>query len=96
LVQPEQSPAPELPAEWLHMDDPAIALVLEECLALLRAGEEIDAIVERFPDFSETLDPILRLAQELQETADDAVDVPIDALEDLGEFIRAQFGELTD
>ena len=78
------------------MDDPAIALILEECLALLRAGEEVDAIVEQFPDFSDTLEPILRLAQELQETADDAVDVPLEALEDLGEFIRAQFGDLTD
>jgi hypothetical protein len=78
------------------MDDPAIALILEECLALLHAGEEIDAIVGRFPDFSETLEPILRLAQELQETADDAVDVPLDALEDIGEFIRAHWEQLTD
>ena len=78
------------------MDDPALALLLEECLALLDAGEEIDSVVARFPDFSSTLEPMLRLAITLRDTADDAVDVPVEALKDVGEFIQSQIHELTD
>lgn len=74
------------------MDDPALALVLEESLALLSAGEAPELIAERFPDFSETLLPILNLAVELREGAEDVIDDPIDFLHDLGEYLQERIG----
>lgn len=70
------------------MDDPALALVLEESLALLSAGETPELIAERFPDFSDTLLPILNIAVELRESAEDAIDDPVDFLRDLGEYLQ--------
>ena len=70
------------------MDDPALALVLEESLALLSAGETPELIAERFPDFSDALLPLLALAVELREGAEDAIDDPIDFLHDLGESLQ--------
>lgn len=78
------------------MDDPALALIVDECLALLDAGEGIDAIVGRFPDFSMTLEPMLRVVMTLKDTADDAVEVPFEALKDVGEYLQDQFQDLTD
>lgn len=78
------------------MDDPALALIVEECLALLDAGEEFDSVIGRFPDFSASLEPVLRIAIELKETADDAIEVPLEFLKDLGEFLKDQVEELTD
>jgi hypothetical protein len=78
------------------MDDPALALVLEECLALLGAGEAPEVIAARFPEFSETLLPILHIAAELAESAGDAIDDPVDFLKDLGEYLQHQVHELTD
>ena len=72
------------------MDDPALALILEESLALLSAGETPELIAERFPDFSDTLLPLLNVAVELREGAEDAIDDPIDFLRDLGEFLQEQ------
>ena len=71
-----------------HLDDPALALILEESLALLGAGETPELIAERFPDFSDTLLPLLNLAVELREGAEDAIDDPIDFLHDLGEYLQ--------
>ncbi len=78
------------------MDDPALALILEECLALLNAGEDIDAVVGRFPDFSDALLPLLRVAANLTDAAEDAVDVPMEALKDIGEFLQAQIQDLRE
>ena len=78
------------------MDDPALALILEECLALLDAGEEIDSIIGRFPDFSANLEPMLKLAATLRETADDAFDTPVEFLKELGEFLKDQVGEMAE
>ncbi len=72
------------------MYDPALALVLEEALALLSAGEAPELIAERFPDFSDSLVPLLNLAVELREGAEDAIDDPIDFLHDLGEYLQEQ------
>jgi hypothetical protein len=76
------------------MSDPALAIILDEALALLDAGEEPESIVARFPDFTASLLPLLRLASTLKETADEAVDVPIEALRDIGEFLQEQFQEV--
>ncbi len=73
------------------MDDPALALVLEEALALLSAGEAPELIAERFPDFSDALLPLLNVALELREGAEDVIDDPIDFLHDLGEHLQDQF-----
>ena len=73
-----------------HLDDPALALVLEESLALLSAGESPELIAERFPDFSDVLLPLLSVAAELREGAEDAIDDPVDFLHDLGEYLREQ------
>jgi hypothetical protein len=78
------------------MDDPALAFILEEALALLDAGEDAESIVARFPDFSDKLAPLLQLAGTLKETADDAIEVPIDFLEDLGDFLQNRLQDLTD
>lgn len=78
------------------MEDPALAFVLDEALALLDDGEEIEAIIGRFPDFAGKLLPLLNVASTLKETADDAIDVPLDALREIGEFIQEKFGDLTD
>ena len=72
------------------MDDSALALILEESLALLSAGEAPEAIADRFPDFADTLLPILNLAVELREGAEDAIDDPIDFLRELGEQLQDQ------
>ncbi len=73
------------------MDDPALALVLEEALALLSAGETPEFIAERFPDFSDALLPLLNIVLELREGAEDAIDDPIDFLHDLREHLQDQF-----
>lgn len=78
------------------MDDPALAFILDEALALLDAGEEPESIIERFPDFSGKLLPLLRVASTLKETADDAIEVPLEALKDIGEFIGDQIEKMTD
>jgi hypothetical protein len=78
------------------MEDPALALILEECLALLDAGEEVDVIVGRFPDFSDTLEPLLRVAANLYDGAADVVEVPREALKDIGEFLQTRVQDLTD
>lgn len=78
------------------MEDPALAFILDEALALLDDGEELEAIIERFPDFSAKLLPLLRVASTLRETADDAIDIPVEALKDIGEFLQDKFEELTD
>ncbi len=71
-------------------DPAALALVLEEALALLSAGEAPELIAERFPDFADALLPLLNLAAELREGAEDAIDDPIDFLQDLGEYLQEQ------
>jgi hypothetical protein len=78
------------------MDDPALALIVEECLALLDAGEDFDAVIGRFPDFTENLAPLLRVAMDLKETADEAIDIPLVFLRELGEFLKDQVEELAD
>jgi hypothetical protein len=78
------------------MQDPALAFILEEALALLDAGEAPESIIERFPDVAATLMPLLELGATLRETAEDAVDVPLDALHDIGEFLQERFDDLTD
>lgn len=78
------------------MEDPALAFILEEALALLDAGEAPESIIERFPDVAAKLIPLLELASTLQETAEDAIEVPFEALEDIGEFLQERFDELTD
>ena len=60
------------------MDDPALALILEESLALLSAGETPELIAERFPDFSDALLPLLHPAVELHEGAEAAIADPHD------------------
>jgi len=78
------------------MEDPALAFILDEALALLDAGEAPESIVERFPDFSAQLMPLLRVAHTLKDTADDAVEVPLEALKEIGEFIGDRIQDLTD
>jgi hypothetical protein len=78
------------------MDDPALAFILDEALALLDEGEEIEAIIERFPDFSGRLLPLLRVASTLRETADEAIEVPLEALKEIGEFIQDKLEDLGD
>jgi hypothetical protein len=78
------------------LEDPALAFILDEALALLDGGEEPESIIERFPDFSAQLLPLLRMATTLKETADDAIDIPVEALKDIGEFIQDRFEDLTD
>ena len=78
------------------MQDPALAFVLEEALSLLDAGEAPESIVERFPDVAASLLPLLRLAYTLKETAEDAVEVPLEALEDIGEFLQDKFDALME
>ena len=73
------------------MDDPAIALILEQCLALLDAGEAPESIAERFPGFSDTLLPLLAVAAELRDGAEDAIDDPVDFLRELGEYLQDRF-----
>ena len=74
------------------MDDSALALVLEEALALLSAGETPELIAGRFPDYRDALLPLLNVAVELREEAEDAIDDPIDFLNDLGEYLQSQMG----
>ena len=78
------------------MEDPALAFILDEALALLDAGEAPEAIIERFPDFTAQLMPLLRVANTLKETADDAVDVPMEALREIGEFIGDTIQDLRE
>jgi hypothetical protein len=78
------------------MQDPALAFILEEALALLDAGEAPESIIERFPDVAAKLLPLLDLAGTLRETAEDAIEVPFEALEDIGEFLQERFDELTE
>jgi hypothetical protein len=78
------------------MEDPALAFILEEALALLDAGEAPESIIERFPDVAAKLLPLLDLANTLQETAEDAIEVPFEALEDIREFLQERFDELTE
>jgi hypothetical protein len=78
------------------MQDPALAFILEEALALLDAGEEPEAIIERFPDVAATLMPLLDLVGILQDTAEDAIEVPLDALHEIGEFLQERFDDLTE
>jgi hypothetical protein len=73
------------------LDDPALALVLEECLALLGAGEEPASIAGRFPDLSDTLLPLLNVAAQLREEAEDAIDDPVEFLQQLGEYLQGRF-----
>lgn len=76
------------------MQDPALAFVLEEALSLLDTGEAPESVAERFPDVAATLLPLLKLAATLRETAEDAVEVPLDALEDIGEFLQDKFDDI--
>lgn len=78
------------------MQDQGLAFVLEEALSLLDAGEAPESIIERFPDVSSSLLPLLKLAATLKETAEDAVEVPLEALEDIGDFLQDRFDDLTD
>jgi ABC-type molybdenum transport system ATPase subunit/photorepair protein PhrA len=78
------------------MEDPALAFILDEALALLDDGEEPESIIERFPDFSAKLLPLLRVAHTLKETADDAIEVPLEALKEIGEFVSDKIEDLTD
>ena len=78
------------------MQDPALALILEEALSLLDAGEAPESIIERFPDVAATLLPLLRLAATLQDTAEDAIEVPLDALHEIGEFLQERFDDVTE
>lgn len=78
------------------MEDPALAFVLEEALSLLDAGEAPESIIERFPDLAAKLLPLLNLATTLKETAEDAVEVPLEALEDIGDFLQDKFDDLID
>ncbi|MEX0683622.1 MAG: hypothetical protein WD904_12915 [Dehalococcoidia bacterium] len=78
------------------MDDPALALILEECLALLSAGETPESIAGRFPDFSDTLLPILNVAAKLREEAEEAIDDPLDFLQQLGEYLQQQVQDFAD
>ncbi len=86
------SPVTAAGGRELRLDDPALALVLEESLALLSAGETPELIAERFPDFSDALLPLLSVAGELREGAEDAIDDPVDFLHDLGEYLKNQIG----
>lgn len=78
------------------MEDPALAFVLEEALSLLDAGEAPEAIIERFPDLAAKLLPLLNLAATLKETAEDAVEIPMEALEDIGDFLQDKFDDIID
>ena len=78
------------------MQDPALALILEEALAMLDAGEAPESIIERFPDVAATLLPLLYLAATLQDTAEDAIEVPLEALQEIGEFLQERFDDLTE
>jgi hypothetical protein len=78
------------------MDDAALAFVLEEALALLDDGEDPESIAARFPDVSARLLPMLAVVAELRETADEAIEVPIEALKDIGDFLQDRFEDLTD
>jgi hypothetical protein len=76
------------------MQDPGLAFVLEEALSLLDAGEAPESIIERFPDVAANLLPLLNLASTLKETAEDAVEVPLEALEDIGDFLQDKFDDI--
>lgn len=78
------------------MQDQGLAFILDEALSLLEAGEDPASIVARFPDFSAKLLPLLDLAAKLKDTADDAVEVPLDRLRELGEFLGDQVEDLAD
>jgi hypothetical protein len=78
------------------MQDPALAFILEEALALLDAGETPESIIERFPSVSANLLPLLHLAATLQDTAEDAVEVPLEALDEIGDFLQERFDHLTE
>lgn len=78
------------------MQDPALAFVLEEALSLLDAGEDPESIIARFPDVAGKLLPLLTVAVTLKDTAQDAVEIPLDALEDIGDFLMEKFDELTE
>jgi hypothetical protein len=78
------------------MQDPALAFVLEEALSLLDAGEAPETIIERFPDVAVRLLPLLKVAATLKETAGDAIDVPREALEDIGTFLQEKFDDIID
>jgi hypothetical protein len=69
------------------VDDPALSLVLEECLICLGDGEDPADIAGRYPDLSDTLLPLLRVAAQLREEAEDAFDDPAEFLQQLGEFL---------
>jgi hypothetical protein len=78
------------------MQDPALAFILQEALALLDAGETPESISERFPDVSAKLLPLLHLAATLQDTAEDAIEVPLEALHEIGDFLLERFDDLTE
>ncbi|MEO8456640.1 MAG: hypothetical protein ABI559_02395 [Chloroflexota bacterium] len=77
-------------------DSAALSFVLEEALSLLDAGESPESIIERFPDVAARLLPLLSLASTLRETAEDAVEVPFEALDNIGEFLQERFDDLID
>lgn len=78
------------------MQDQGLAFVLEEALSLLDAGEAPESIIERFPDVASKLLPLLNLVTTLRESAEDAVEVPLEALEDIGEFLQDKFDDIVD
>ncbi len=78
------------------MQDPALAFILEEALALLDAGEAPESIIERFPEAAAKLRPLLDLAGTLKETAEDAIEVPMEALEEIGDFLQEHFDEVLE
>ncbi len=78
------------------MQDPALTYILEEALSRLDAGETPESISERFPDVAATLLPLLHLAATLQDTAEDAIEVPLEALHEIGEFLQERFDDLSE
>jgi hypothetical protein len=40
--------------------------------------------------------PLLHLAATLQDTAEDAIEVPLEALHEIGDFLQERFDDLTE
>jgi len=71
------------------LDDTAFAGILSRSLALIKAGEDIDSVVARYPEVAESLSELLKTAYNLGSAAPHAVGVPHDFLLNLGQQLRA-------
>jgi hypothetical protein len=74
------------------LDETALAGILARSLALLDAGEDVDAITSRFPDGPPNLEAMLQLARSLREEAGGALPTADESLRRIGALLQNHIG----